>query len=227
MMKDEATACRAVEAIASAVKLPVTVKTRAGWDYGQFATVGFAKQLTAAGARCIALHARYAVQGHTGDADWDLIRQVKQAVDCPVIGNGDVRSPEDALRMLRETGCDGVMIGRAAIGNPWVVRDVAAALTGSPVPASPSLTERGLAAIKHVTDLANHIGEELAVKSLRAQLPLYVKGYPGASFLRDRIVQAVKIKEVEELFALHLTYAENFIARGLSAGAETAAPNPF
>jgi tRNA-dihydrouridine synthase B len=227
MMKDEATACRAVEAIATAVKLPVTVKTRAGWDYGQFATVGFAKQLTAAGARCIALHARYAVQGHTGDADWDLIRQVKQAVDCPVIGNGDVKTPEEALRMLRETGCDGVMIGRAAIGNPWAVRDVVAAVTGKAVPAPPTLQERGAAALQHVTDLADHIGEEMAVRSLRSQLPLYVKGYPGASFLRDRIVQAIKIKEVEELFALHLEYAENFLARGLAASAEAAVTNPF
>jgi nifR3 family TIM-barrel protein len=228
MMKDEETACRAVEAIAAAVKVPVTVKTRAGWDYGQFATEGFAKRLVNAGAQAIALHARYAVQGHSGDADWSLIARVKQAVNCPVIGNGDVKTPEDALRMLAETGCDGVMVGRAAIGNPWVVRDIAAVLSGNPVPAPPSLPERGQMAIEHVTDLAGQIGEVVAVKSLRAQLPLYVRGYPGASFLRDRIVQALKISEVEQLFALHLEYAEGYLARN-RAGHTEAEPaiNPF
>ena len=228
MMKDEATACRVVEAIAEAVQLPVTVKTRAGWDYGQFATEGFAKRLVSAGAQAIALHARYAVQGHSGDADWSLIARVKAAVNCPVIGNGDIKTPEDALRMLAETGCDGVMVGRAAMGNPWVVRDIAAVLSGKPVPAPPSLPERGRMAIEHVTDLAAQIGEVVAVKSLRAQLPLYVRGYPGASFLRDRIVQALKISEVEQLFALHLEYAESYLARNRSGSTE-AEPgiNPF
>jgi len=206
MMKDEDTACRVVEAIASAVSVPVTVKTRAGWDYGQFATESFAVRLHQAGASAIALHARYAVQGHTGDADWSLIARVKQAVTCPVIGNGDVKSPEDAARMLQETGCDAVMIGRAAIGNPWIVRDVVCYLTTGTIPAPPDLTERHQVALEHVRDLSSCIGEGVAVRNLRSQLPQYVKGYPGASFLRDRIVQATTIAQIEELFALHQEY---------------------
>jgi nifR3 family TIM-barrel protein len=206
MMKDEATACRVVEAIATAVSVPVTVKTRAGWDYGHFATAGFARRLQEAGAQAFALHARYAVQGHTGDADWSLIRAVAEAVTCPVIGNGDVRTPQDAERMLSETGCAGVMIGRAAIGNPWIVRDIVSYLQTSTIPPAADFDERVGAALEHVRDLANSIGEGIAVRNLRSQLPQYVRGYPGASHLRDRIVQANTICVVEDLFAQHRNY---------------------
>ncbi len=207
MMKDEATACKVVEAVSSAVAVPVTVKTRAGWDYGKFATEHFAVRLEAAGARAIALHARYAVQGHTGDADWSLIARVKQRVKVPVIGNGDIKAPQDALRMFEETQCDAVMIGRAAIGNPWIVRDTVALLQGRDMPPPPTLAERGVVALEHVTDLARTIGEPVAVRSLRAQLPQYVRGYPGASFLRDRIVTATTIAELATLFEMHRDYA--------------------
>ena len=200
MMKDEATACRVVEAIVKAVNVPVTVKTRAGWDYGHLATVGLAKRLEEAGVQAFALHARYAVQGHTGEADWDLIRQMKQALTKPVIGNGDVRTPQDAVRLLAETGCDGVMIGRAAIGNPFAVRDIVRYLrTGELLP-PPSYAERVAAALEHVCELSRDIGEFYAVRHLRGQLPIYVKGYPGAARLRDAIVQANTIADVEAIF---------------------------
>ncbi len=200
MMRDEATACRAVEAIRAAVSLPVTVKTRAGWDYGHFASVGFARSLEIAGISAFTLHARYAVQGHTGEADWDLIRAVKQAIRCPVIGNGDIRSPEDAVRMVHETGCDGVMIGRAAIGNPWIVRDSVAMLRGQPVLAPPTLRERADTALTHLLDLSTVMGEPRAVRHLRGQLPLYARGFPGAARLRDGMMRAETIAEVRALF---------------------------
>lgn len=200
MMKDEATAVRVVEAIVAAVNVPVTVKTRAGWDYGHLATVGLAKRLEAAGVQAFALHARYAVQGHTGDADWQLIAAMKRELTKPVIGNGDVKTPHDAARMLAETGCDGVMIGRAAIGNPWVVRDIAHYLrTGELLP-PPSYDERVCAAVEHVGELARQMGESQAVRHLRGQLPLYVKGYAGASRLRDAMVQANTLQDVEACF---------------------------
>lgn len=212
MMKDEDTACRVVSAIAEAVSIPVTVKTRAGWDYGNFATARFAVRLQEAGAQAFALHARYAVQGHTGDADWSLIAAVSQAVTCPVVGNGDVRTPQDAERMLRETGCAGVMIGRAAIGNPWVIRDTIAYLQTGLIPQPPDFNERAATAVEHVRDLANVLGEGPAVRNLRSQLPQYVRGYPGASHLRDKIVQANTIQEVEDLFSLHHDYIEKHTA---------------
>ena len=201
MMRDEATACRVVETIVRAVSVPVTVKTRAGWDYGHLATAGLAKRLEEAGAQAFALHARFAVQGHTGEADWNLIRQIKEAVTKPVIGNGDVRTPHDAARLLAETGCDGVMIGRAAIGNPWAVRDIVHYLkTGQLLP-PPSFEERVSAALEHVCGLSEQMGEFYATRHLRGQLPNYVKGYAGASRLRDAMVQANTIADVEACFA--------------------------
>lgn len=201
MMRDEATACRVVEAIIAAVDVPVTVKTRAGWDYGHLATVGLAQKLEQVGVAAFALHARYAVQGHTGEADWHLIRAYKQALKRPVVGNGDVRTPQDAARMLAETGCDGVMVGRAAIGNPFIIRDIVHYLkTGELLP-PPSYAQRVEAAMEHVCGLSEVMGEGYAVRHLRGQLPNYVKGYPGAVRLRDAMVQADTIADVERVFA--------------------------
>jgi len=197
MMQDEATACRVVDAIVRAVDVPVTVKTRAGWDYGHLATAGLARRLEEVGAAAFALHARFAVQGHTGNADWNLIREIKQAVSKPVVGNGDIRCPQDAARMFAETGCDGVMIGRAAIGNPWIVRDTVHYLrTGDLLP-PPSLEERIDAAMTHVTDLARTLGEIRAVRHLRGQLPHYFRGYHGIARVREAIHAADTIAAVQ------------------------------
>ena len=203
MMRDEDTACRVVAAIVGAVNVPVTVKTRAGWNYGHLATAGLARKLEDAGVQAFALHARFAVQGHTGNADWNLIAEIKQAVSKPVVGNGDIKTPQDAARMLRETGCDGVMIGRAAIGNPWIVRDTVHYLkTGELLP-PPTHAERVEAALFHVRDLARTLGEDRAVRHLRGQLPHYVRGYRGASHVRDAIHSAATIAQVEAIFAAH------------------------
>ncbi len=207
MMNDEATACRVVGAIVKAVEVPVTVKTRAGWHYGHLATAGLAKRLEEVGVQAFALHARFAVQGHTGDADWELIRQMKQTVSKPVVGNGDVKTPQDAVRMMQETGCDGVMIGRAAIGNPWIVRDVVHYLrTGELLPA-PTLAERVEVALEHVTALAESLGEDRAVRHLRGQMPHYFRGYWGAARLREAIHQAETVRTLEEIFDHYLTQA--------------------
>jgi len=201
MLKDEDTACRVVEAIVRAVPAPVTVKMRAGWDYEHLASARLARKLEAIGAAAFALHARTAVQGYTGDADWRLIAEIKQAVSRPVLGNGDIKTPQDAERMLVETGCDGIMIGRTAIGNPWILRDTVHYLrTGELLP-PPSLEERIAAAMFHVCDLARTMGEDRAVRHLRGQLPQYVRGYPGAARIRDRMVAACTIAEVESIFA--------------------------
>jgi tRNA-dihydrouridine synthase B len=201
MMRDEETACRVVEAIVNAVDVPVTVKTRAGWDYGHLATAGLAQKLEKVGAAAFALHGRFALQGHSGDADWNLIRELKQAVTRPVVGNGDIKAPQDAARMFLETGCDGVMIGRAAIGNPWIVRDTVHYLrTGELLP-PPTFEARVAAAMTHVCDLARILGEDRAVRHLRGQLPLYLRGYPGAARLREQIQQAETLAQVEGIFA--------------------------
>ena len=200
MMKDEDAACRIVQAIVDAVKVPVTVKMRAGWNYGHLATAGLARKLEEIGVSAFALHARFARQGHSGDADWKLIAEMKAALRSPVIGNGDVKSPEDALRMLVETGCDGVMVGRAAIGNPWLLRDISAYLLTGIVPDPPTPQERVETALVHVEDLACKIGESPAVRHLRGQLPHYIKDIRGASEVRDTMRRADTILEIRAVF---------------------------
>ncbi|MEP6754628.1 MAG: tRNA dihydrouridine synthase DusB, partial [Chthonomonadales bacterium] len=154
LLKDEPTAIRVVDAVVRAVNVPVTVKMRAGWDKSALNSISLAQKLEAVGARAFALHARTAVQGYTGDADWNWIVEIKQVLSVPVTGNGDIRTPDDALRMLTQTGCDGVMIGRSAIGNPWILREVGYFLrTGDRLP-SPSLDERCTTAMEHLKDLA-------------------------------------------------------------------------
>ncbi len=199
LLRDAKTALKVVEAVVRAVSVPVTVKMRAGWSAAELTSVPLARAFEQIGVRAFALHGRTAQQGFEGSADWNWIADIKEAVSVPVVGNGDVRQPEDARRMLEATGCDGVMIGRAAIGNPWVLRDTAHHLrTGQRLP-PPSLAERLEAALIHVQDFARTIGEERAVRHLRGQLPLYVKGFAGASAAREQIVQATRIEQVRAI----------------------------
>jgi len=200
LLKDEATALRVVEAIIDAVDVPVTVKMRAGWDCSALTSVPLAKALAGLGVQAFALHGRTAKQGYEGSADWSWIAEMKQAVSVPVVGNGDIRTPMDAARMLLETGCDGIMIGRAAIGNPWILRDVGHYLrTGDLLP-PPTLAERMKAGIAHLVDLSGTMGEERAVRHLRGQLPHYVKGFRGASEARESIVRSMSIRDVKAIF---------------------------
>ena len=208
MMRDEDTACRVVSAILAAVEVPVTVKTRAGWNYGHLATAGLAKKLEALGVAGFALHGRFAVQGHSGDADWNLIREMKEALKVPVVGNGDIKTPQDAARMFRETGCDGVMIGRAAIGNPWIVRDCVHYLKTGELLSVPNYDERVAVALLHVRALAESMGEDRAVRHLRSQLPHYVRGYRDVARIREGIHAACTILEVERVFAQYRSRAE-------------------
>jgi tRNA-dihydrouridine synthase B len=196
LLRDPEKAVRVVEAVVRAVPVPVTVKMRAGWEGNRLTSAPLAQEFERRGARAFTLHARTARQGFAGSADWRWIAEIKGAVAAPVIGNGDVHTPEDAARMLRETGCNGIMIGRAAIGNPWILRDVAHYLrTGGHLP-PPSLKERIAAAMAHVEDLARTMGEDRAVRHLRGQLPHYVRGCAGASRAREQIVQATTLAEV-------------------------------
>ncbi len=201
LLKDVCLAQSVVKAMVDAVKIPVTVKIRSGWDPSQTSGIDFARRAQDAGAAAIAVHARYASQGFTGHADWTIIRRVKDVVTIPVIGNGDVETPEDARRMMDETGCDGVMVGRAAMGNPWLFGDIQHYLeTGEKRPAA-TLAERINAALFHLKTMAANpaVGEERAVKEMRGQITHYFKGFPGVSALRGLLVTATTIREIEDL----------------------------
>ena len=201
LLREPAQAIRVVRAIVAAVSIPVTVKMRAGWSPAALTSVGLARELERIGVQAFTLHARTAVQGFEGSADWDWIAEMKAAVGVPVIGNGDIREPADAVRMQRATGCDAVMIGRAAIGNPWILRDAAAALVGEDLPDAPTWTERADAALWHVRALAETMGERHAVVHLRGQLPHYFRGMPGAARARERMMRAASLEEVANILS--------------------------
>ncbi|HLY26817.1 MAG TPA: tRNA dihydrouridine synthase DusB [Aggregatilineales bacterium] len=202
LLRDVCTATRVVEAVVNAVNVPVTVKVRSGWDRDHLTAVEFARAAESAGVRAIAVHARTASQGFTGEPDWDMIRQVKQAVkDIPVIGNGDVKTAADAARMFAETGCDAVMIGRAALGNPWVFRQIAHELrTGETLPGSTS-SERAWAALRHARLMMETtlMPEIQAIRELRGQLTKYPIGMPGAAEMRASLVRAESLADIEAI----------------------------
>lgn len=199
LLRDADTACRVVEALVKATDLPVTVKMRAGYTSSDLTAVSLARRFVDIGARAITLHGRTAEQGFEGSADWEWITEMRAALPVPVIGNGDVRSGADAVRMARATGCAGIMVGRAAIGNPWALRGVADALAGRAPTPPPPLAERVEMAIEHASLLALDEGEGRAVVHLRAQIPHYVRGLHGASRVRERMMHAASIDEVRDI----------------------------
>jgi nifR3 family TIM-barrel protein len=211
LLKDVCTATKVVEAVVNAVKVPVTVKVRAGWSLDNLTAVPFAKAAEGCGVKAIAVHARTAQQGFSGVADWNIIRQVKEAVpNLPVIGNGDVKSADDAARMFRETGCDAIMIGRAALGNPWIFHQIAHELrTGETVPL-PSPQERALVGIRHARlALENtHFSEHQTIRELRGQLTQYQLHVRGAARMRDQLVRAETLAQIEAIFNVVVEHGE-------------------
>lgn len=204
LLRDVCTATTVVSAVVNAVDVPVTVKVRSGWDENEITAIEFAQAAEKVGVAAIAVHARTAAQGFSGEPNWDIIRQVKEAVTrIPVIGNGDVTTPEDAVRMLRQTGCDGVMIGRGALGRPWIFRHIAHAMRTGEVLPEPTAQERAALALRHarLTLERGKLPEAVAVRELRGQLTKYHLGIPGAAKMRDRLVRAETLADIEAILA--------------------------
>lgn len=178
-----------VDAVSSAVKLPVTVKMRTGWDGAHLFAVENAKAAQAGGAAALAMHGRTRVQMYEGHANWEILRQVKENIDIPFMGNGDVRTPEDAKKMLEEVGCDAVMIGRAALGNPWMIKRTVHYLeTGELLP-EPTPREKIDIAKIHFDRLIDLKGEKVASREFRQHAAYYLKGIPRAAKVKAAINQ--------------------------------------
>ena len=183
----------------AAVDIPVTVKIRAGWDAGSINAVEIARRAEQAGVSAIAVHARTREQFYAGKADWNIIREVKQAVKVPVIGNGDVCTVQDAERLLQETGCDGVMVGRAACGNVWIFRQIATYLKEGRLTPSPLFSEKAATLLRHLDMLTELKGTHIAIREMRRHAVCYVKGLPKSAELRTHFNQAMERSDFEHI----------------------------
>ena len=201
LMRDPELAGRIIEAVVKAVDVPVTVKFRKGWDGGNVNAVAFAQMCQQAGAAAIAVPGRTRVQMYAGRADWDIIRDVKRAVTIPVIANGDVFSPEAAVRILKFTGADMAMIGRGSFGNPWLFEQSAAALSGRDIPPLPPFAERWDTAVRQVELSAQYQNERVAMLQARHHLCWYLKGISHANYYKEKIVQLSTLSELHALSA--------------------------
>ncbi len=199
LMKDPELAGRIVEAVCKAVRVPVTVKFRKGYDGGSVNAVEFAKVCQQAGASALTVHGRTRAQMYAGRADWDIIRDVKQSVGIPVFANGDVFSAEDAAHSLRYTGCDGVMIGRGAFGDPWIFLQANAAIAGEEIPPLPPLADRMDVAEEQIRLQASRMGERKACVEARHQLPWYLHGVAHAGYYKQQLVRLETLEQLHEI----------------------------
>lgn len=196
-----------VKAVVDAVDVPVTVKIRSGWDSNNINAVEVAKVIEKAGASAICVHPRTRSQGYRGEADWSIIKAVKDNVNIPVIGNGDIKTPEDAKRMLDETGCDAIMIGRGVLGNPWLIEQTVAYLNGDLV-FQPNRLDRVDMCIKHLNYLSIVKDEKVARLEIRNHIGWYFKGLPGANEIKNKVYQCDSIHDIMQVL---MSYREELL----------------
>ena len=213
LLRDLGLAKEIMSAVVGASKVPVLVKIRLGWDAKSIVAIDMARAAESTGIAAVTVHGRTKAQGFSGSADWNMIKKVKQAVALPIIGNGDVRTAQDAKRMLDETGCDGVMIGRAIQGYPWIFREAKQYLETGIQPSPPSPDERKTVMLRHLEDMISLLGATFGVREMRKHLCWYTKGLHGGAEFRTRINQLSTLKEVrQEIEEFFVTVQEHAMA---------------
>ena len=199
LMKDPARVEAIVSSVARSIRKPVTVKIRKGFDEAHVNAVEIARIAEASGAAAIAVHGRTREQYYSGKADWDIIRQVKEAVSVPVIGNGDVTDPASAMAMLEQTGCDGIMIGRGARGNPWIFHRILTWMETGEDPGRPGTDELCRMILRHARMLQDYKGAYTGIREMRKHVAWYTAGYPYSARLRAAVNEMTELDQLEEL----------------------------
>ena len=208
LLKNPAKIKEIVSSVVNAVPIPVTVKIRSGWDSEHINAVEVAKICEEAGASAICIHPRTRSQGYSGKADWSIIKAVKEVVSIPVIGNGDILNIYDAKRMIDETGCDAIMIGRGVLGNPWLIKQINAYLDDGTILPNPTMTERIDMCLEHLNNLNELKCEKLAVLEIRSHIAWYLKGLPKSNEIKNKIFLCNKISDIIEILVEYKNYIE-------------------
>ena len=211
LMKDLDKVYDIVSSVVNSVSVPVTVKIRSGWDSNSINAVEVAKICEKAGATAISVHGRTRSQGYSGKVDLDIIKKVKESVNIPVIGNGDIRSIEEAKKMVEYTGCDAIMIGRGALGNPWLIRDIVNYFDKDTILDSPSYEDRINMCFKHLDYLLRYKCEKVAVLEMRSHISWYLKGMPGVMEVKNKIFKTKEAEEVKKILSNYLKNMKNNI----------------
>lgn len=212
LMQNVSLAGKIVSAVSSAVKIPVSVKFRSGWNADSINAIEFAKAMEDSGASLLAVHGRTRAQFYSGFADWQLIAKVKEAVSIPLIGNGDIRSPKEAVARMQESGVDGIMVGRAVLGHPWLMGQIEAACSGNPIPETPSLAEQKQLQLEHLRLMLDYYQAPKGIYLFRKHICWYVSGMRDAAKFRQ------EINTIEDIDILTRTISDFYAKAGEDEG---------